>query len=178
MFFRTGLIIFLTWVILNSLSCSSVSVKNYETEKPSLVMEDYFNGTFTAHGIFLNRSGEIKKRFVCKIKASWLNGVGTLEENFTYSDGTTSQRIWKLKKASEGVYEGTAGDVIGTAIGKVAGNALHWEYVLDLEVDGTNYKVNFDDWMYLMDKKVMLNKSVMTKFGFKLGEVILTFYKD
>jgi hypothetical protein len=31
--------------------------------------------------------------------------------------------------------------------------------------------------MYLMDEQVMLNQSVMSKFGWRLGEVVLTFHK-
>jgi hypothetical protein len=38
-------------------------------------------------------------------------------------------------------------------------------------------EVQFDDWMYLVDDKVMLNKAVMSKFGIKLGEVTLSFVK-
>jgi hypothetical protein len=37
--------------------------------------------------------------------------------------------------------------------------------------------VQFDDWMYLMDNKVMLNRAAMSKFGIYLGEVTLSFYK-
>ena len=37
--------------------------------------------------------------------------------------------------------------------------------------------MQFDDWMYLMDDEVMLNKSEMRKFGFKLGEVVIAFRK-
>ncbi len=40
------------------------------------------------------------------------------------------------------------------------------------------YEVQFDDWMYLMDERVMLNKAVMSKFGIRLGEVTLAFYKN
>jgi hypothetical protein len=57
----------------------------------------------------------------------------------------------------------------------VSGNALHWTYVLALEVDGTTWNLDVDDWMYLQDGQVMLNKSVMSKFGFRVGEVILAF---
>jgi hypothetical protein len=49
--------------------------------------------------------------------------------------------------------------------------------VLRLDVDGRSWDVDFDDWMYLMDDQVMLNRSVMSKFGVRLGEVILTFRK-
>jgi hypothetical protein len=37
--------------------------------------------------------------------------------------------------------------------------------------------VQFDDWMYLMDQRVMLNKATMSKFGIRLGEVTLSFVK-
>ena len=37
--------------------------------------------------------------------------------------------------------------------------------------------VDFDDWMFLMGDGVMLNRSVMSKWGFRLGEVTLSFYK-
>jgi len=37
--------------------------------------------------------------------------------------------------------------------------------------------VQFDDWMYLVNSKVMLNKAKMSKFGIELGEVTLSFYK-
>ena len=74
-------------------------------------------------------------------------------------------------------YSGRADDVVGVAQGQAAGNALNWRYTLALPVDGKVYEVQFDDWMYLMDERVMLNKAVMSKFGFRLGEVTLSFYK-
>jgi hypothetical protein len=43
-----------------------------------------------------------------------------------------------------------------------------------LPVDGKTYEVQFDDWMYLMNDSVMLNKSEMRKFGFKLGEIVIS----
>lgn len=81
------------------------------------------------------------------------------------------------QRQPDGSYRGTADDVVGEAIGEVAGNALRWRYVLALPVDGKTYHVDFDDWMFLMDDKVMLNRSYMSKWGFNLGEVTLTFVK-
>jgi hypothetical protein len=67
--------------------------------------------------------------------------------------------------------------VVGVAEGRAASNALNWRYTLALPVDGKVYEVQFDDWMYLMDERVMLNKAAMSKFGFGLGEVTLSFTK-
>jgi Protein of unknown function (DUF3833) len=70
-----------------------------------------------------------------------------------------------------------ADDIVGEAVGQATGNALNWRYTLALPVDGRVWEVQFDDWMYLMDERVMLNKAVMSKFGITLGEVTLAFTK-
>lgn len=157
--------------------CSSISVKEYKNEKPVLQLESYLNGNIDAYGFFQDRSGKIVKRFKVVMKANWKNGVGTLDEDFIYSDGTKSKRVWTIKNLGNNKYSGTAADVVGEAKGETAGNAFQWKYTLDLPVDGKNYHVQFDDWMYLMDDNIMLNKSKMYKFGIYLGEVTLTFIK-
>ena len=130
-----------------------------------------------AHGVFTDRSGRVVKRFVVEMQASWVGTEGTLDERFAYSDGTTGQRIWHLTDLGQGRYSGRADDVIGEALGQTAGNAFRWKYTMALPVDGKVYEVQFDDWMYLMDDKTMLNKAVMSKFGIRLGEVTLSFTK-
>jgi spore germination protein YaaH len=102
---------------------------------------------------------------------------GQLDEYFTYSDGEKQRRVWTLTEIAPNRYKGTASDVVGEAVGEVAGNALNWSYTLALPVDGKVYNVQFNDWMYQMDDKVMLNKAKMSKFGIYLGEVTLAFYK-
>jgi hypothetical protein len=77
-----------------------------------------------------------------------------------------------------GRWTGRADDVVGTAEGRAAGNALNWRYTLRLPVDGKVYEVQFDDWMYLVDERVMLNKAAMSKFGMFLGEVTLSFHEE
>jgi hypothetical protein len=156
--------------------CAAVNVADYAQEKPKLDLRAYFNGKFEAHGVFVDRSNKVVKRFTVVMDCSWAGNVGTLDESFTYSDGTTQKRIWTIRKNGDR-YIGTAADVVGEAIGEAAGNALRWRYVMALPVDGKTYNVDFDDWMWLVDDKVMLNKSTMSKFGFRLGDVILSFNK-
>jgi Protein of unknown function (DUF3833) len=158
-------------------ACSTTDVNQYTQQKPQLDMQQYFNGTIDAWGMFQDRSGDVIKRFTVVMHCSWKDGVGTLDEDFTYSDGSKQKRIWTLRKNAQGQFIGTADDVVGEAVGTTAGNALNWKYVLALPVDGKIYHVNFDDWMFLMDDKVMLNRAVMSKFGIRLGEVTLSFSK-
>jgi len=158
-------------------ACSTADIGLYAKEKPALDLQQYFNGTVDAWGMFQNRSGEVVKRFTVIIHCSWQGDVGTLDEDFSYADGSKQKRVWTLKKQANGQYIGTAADVVGEALGNVSGNALNWKYVLALPVGDKVYNVNFDDWMYLIDEKVMLNRAVISKFGIKMGEVSLSFSK-
>ncbi len=161
--------------------CASPQISDYAAEKPVLDMRQYFNGTVDAYGVFTDRSGKVVKRFTVVMTCSWQGKpgeeVGVLDEAFSYSDGSKDRRIWTLKRGAGGSYVGTAADVLGEARGQESGNAFRWGYTLKLPVDGKIVEVQFDDWMYLIDDKVMLNKAVMSKFGFKLGEVTLSFVK-
>ncbi|MBC3871009.1 DUF3833 domain-containing protein [Undibacterium oligocarboniphilum] len=147
----------------------------YAHEMPRLDLQRYFNGTLDAWGMFQDRSGKIVKRFTVVIQCQWNGDVGTLDENFTYADGSKQKRIWTLTKVAPDHFTGKAGDVIGEAQGIVSGNTLHWKYVLALPVDDSVYHVDFDDVMVLMNGKVMLNRAIMRKFGVELGSVTLSF---
>ena len=157
--------------------CAGPRVDDYAAEKPVLDLKQYFNGTLDAYGIFTDRSGKVVKRFTVVMKGSWNGDDGVLDEDFVYSDGTVQKRIWRLKRWPDGRYTGTADDVVGEARGQARGNAFNWTYTLALPVDGRVWHVEFDDWMYLMDDRVMLNTAVMSKWGVKLGEVTLSFVK-
>jgi hypothetical protein len=168
---------FLALLAMLLAGCAGLKVEDYAAENPVLDLAAYFNGTLEANGIFQDRSGKVVKRFHVVIDASWKGNVGTLDEHFTYSDGTKQRRVWTISKLDQHHYKGTADDVVGEAEGLAYGNSLRWRYVLALPVGGKTYRVDFDDWMFLMDDKVMLNRSTMSKFGFRLGEVTLSFMK-
>jgi Protein of unknown function (DUF3833) len=162
-------------------ACSGPQIQDYAKETPVLELRDYFNGTLDAYGVFTDRSGKVVKRFTVLMVCSWTGDQGVLDEAFTYSDGTTQRRIWRLTRHAtidgKGRYTGVADDVVGTAQGQQSGNAFNWAYTLALPVDGRVIEVQFDDWMYLMNDKVMLNKAAMRKWGVGLGEVTLSFVK-
>jgi len=163
--------------VLGLTGCAGVSPEVYRDQKPTLDLANYFNGPLTGWGYFADRSGEVKRRFTVKMTGEWKGNEGVLTENFVWSDGEKTQRVWRISKLDAHRYIGRADDVKGEAIGTAYGNALQWKYTLLLPVDGKTYAVQFDDWMYQMDDTTMLNKSVMRKFGFKLGEIVISFRK-
>ena len=158
-------------------SCSDHSIRSYSDELPEIKLREFFDGKIYALGIVQNRSGKVIKRFKVDIRAFWEGNIGYLDEKFVYSDGTKSERIWELEEVGIAKYEGRAKDVIGIANGETAGNVFYFVYDLDLPVGDTTYKVNFEDWMYLLDKDTLLARSYMNKWGFDLGEVTIVMNK-
>ncbi|MEZ9956503.1 hypothetical protein OAW_02880 [Vibrio cyclitrophicus ZF170] len=162
-------ILSLTWLV----GCGSASLDNHASTTPELKLETFFNGELKAYGMVLDRSGDLLRRFDVKLIATWEGNNGVIKEWFFFADGERSTRVWNLIKTGENTYTGTANDVVGTAYGETQGSALYWKYDLEIEVDGSTYEVVLDDWMFLMDEKRLFNKTEMSKFGFKVGEVIL-----
>lgn len=159
-------------------ACSSISVTDYVDNSPKLVLEKFFNGSLRAHGIVKDRSGKVIRYFNATIDASWVGSIGTLDENFVFDDGEKQQRIWTIAKDETGQYIGSANDVIGSSPLKVAGNSVFLNYVLRIPYEDGTLDLNIDDRMYLVSENVLINESVMTKWGFQVGEIVLVIEKD
>ena len=159
-------------------SCSSVPVTEYADNSPTMVVEDFFNGSLTAHGIVKDRSGKVTRYFSASIKADWVDGVGTLDEVFKFDDGEEQTRIWKLTRDESGGYVGTANDVVGSSALEVSGNSLFLDYVLRIPYDDGSLDLHIDDRMYLVSDRVLINESVMTKWGVKVGQITLVIEKN
>ncbi len=155
--------------------CAAPQLADYADTKPAFDFRHYFDGTVLAHGMVSDRSGKVVRRFVVTMNCNWVGDEGTLDEQFVYDDGERQHRLWRVKMLPGGRFVGTADDVVGDAQGASAGAAFNWRYTLKLPVDGSVYEVQFDDWMYRIDERVVLNRAVMSKFGVRVGEITLSF---
>lgn len=175
-------ILFLSCIFMSMLilaGCTGVDVKEYENNEPKLLIENYFNGKTVAKGVFQDRFGNVRRTFKVDITGTWEPETKTLtlDEDFIYNDGETENRLWTLKKLNDNDYEGTANGVVGMATGSAYGNAFNWTYTFDLPYNDDTLRVKFDDWMWLLDDKTLFNKATISKFGFRLGDVYITFEK-
>jgi len=171
---RRFAVIFATLSIVTG--CTTMSPQDFASTTPALSLEEYFVGKTKAYGLFHDRFGTLQRRFTVDITGTLNNeGALVLDERFSYADGETQQRVWTIRKAGDGLYEGRADDVVGTARGELAGAVLRWTYDLDLPISGRTWQVAFDDWMILMDDGILMNKATVSKWGLKIGEVTLVF---
>ena len=151
---------------------------DFKDQKPRLVIENYLSGNVKAWGVLQNRSGKVTRQFKAALKGKWDGSKLILDEVFNWNDGERQTRQWIINKIDENNYEGTASDVVGTAKGYSYGPAFKFEYVLLVPVKGKNIKITFDDWIFMQDERVAINRATMTKFGIKVAELTVMFVKD
>lgn len=159
------------------LSGCAIKPQDYAGTVPRFDMREFFDGPLEAWGMFQSRDGKVINRFHVTMVGSWSGDEGRLEEWFEYADGSKQERTWIFQRRDEHTYTGTAQDVIGQAQGTAFGSALNLVYTLALDVDGTTYHVRMDDWMFLIDDATVLNKTEMSKFGVRVGDVTLVIRK-
>ena len=151
---------------------------DFKDKTPRLIIEEYLSGNLKAWGVLQNRSGKVTRQFKADLVGKWDGSKLILNEVFEWSDGEKQTREWSINKIDEHNYEGTASDVVGKAKGYSYGPAFKFEYVLLVPVKGKNIKITFDDWIFLQDKKVAINRATMTKFGIKVAELTVMFLKE
>ncbi|WP_044617419.1 DUF3833 domain-containing protein [Gynuella sunshinyii] len=159
--------------VLIMLSSCSNKLSYYENTEPKLAFDEYFSGNLNGWGLVQNWKGQVVRRFDIKMTGSWQGDKGELHEQFHYYDGEDQQRVWRIQKLDDGSFEGRADDILGPAVGASNGNAINWHYVIDLPVGGKVYRVKFDDWMWLMNDGVLINRSYIKKFGITVAELTI-----
>ncbi|HEY0963639.1 MAG TPA: DUF3833 domain-containing protein [Pseudomonadales bacterium] len=159
-------------------ACGATGVDQYTKTQPALDLREFFDGELIAYGMLQNRGGRMTRRFTATLQGSWQGDTGTLVEHFVFDDGEEQDRTWTLQHLGGGRYTGTAGDVIGTANGSTGGSVFRWNYQLDVPWRDGSIAVTLDDWLYLVDERHLLNKTAMTKFGFRVGELTLVIVKQ
>lgn len=173
------LLVFLTFL---SACTAKPSFDDATLSSKQLNLEEFFVGDLVAYGQFQDILGTVRRSFVVEINGQWDGQTLRLQEDFIYEDGATEQRIWTLVKTGEQTWQGTAPGVIGIASGQEQDNRFNWVYEIDLPIpaaDGSveTLRVSFDDWMWLLSEDRLLNRAYVKRFGFDIGEVVISFEK-
>lgn len=156
-------------------ACSGMDIEDFQGKSPQLVLEEYFQGESRAYGIFEDRFGTLRRQFVVDVTGTWDGDTLTLEEDFLYDDGERDRRVWRFTKQSDTTYIGRADDVDGDVEATVSGNAMTMSYRVDLPVGDSTWNVRFNDWMFLQEDGVLINRARVTRFGIEIGEATIVF---
>lgn len=159
--------------------CSDLKPQDYEQKSPKLDLRQFMNGPIDAWGIIYDYRGKVKTEFYVLVVGSWNGNTGTLDEEFTFSDGRKNNRVWTIEMIDDHRFTATAPDVEGQATGEQYGNTANMHYVLKIpRSNGKTLDVTMNDWLYLVDNKTIINRAKMHKYGLALGELVITFRKQ
>ena len=171
--------LFLSIILLIFTGCSKMQIEDFTDTTPQFIPQEYFNGTLKAYGLVKDRNGKIMRTFKGVLVGSWdQEGIGTLDEKFIYDDGEELTRVWKLKPTGEHLFDATAGDIVGTAKMIANGNTVMIDYVMTIPYKNTTLDISVKDWLHLQEDGVIINHSKMKKFGFTVGELVITIIKE
>ena len=169
--------IFLTTILLTG--CTGMKIEDFNNTKPEFIPQEYFNGKLRAYGIVKDRSGKITRTFKGEMIGSWdKNGIGTLDEFFVYDDGEEMKRVWTLKPIENKKFIATANDIVGESSMIANGNTVMIDYLMRTPYKSSTIDLSVQDWLHLQDDGVIINHSKMKKFGFVVGELVITIIKD
>ena len=104
--FQAGVRAVVIAVVSVLIGCGTSSVDDYQARSPAFSPNDFFYGALTAHGVVKDFSGTVIRHFQANITGCWENGIGTLDEDFTFDDGEQQTRVWTLTPDGDQTYSG------------------------------------------------------------------------
>ncbi|MEM7776219.1 MAG: DUF3833 family protein [Pseudomonadota bacterium] len=140
----------------------------------------FFEGRAVAWGVFEDRFGTVKRRFQIELDGRWVNEASfELSETFTFSDGETETRIWELVPSPDDrSFIGRCSDAVGLATGAISPGMAAMRYTFRLKMKDRAVNLEFHDRFYPVGDDGLLNRTRVTKWGIKVGEVTAFFQRQ
>jgi hypothetical protein len=157
-------------------ACAGPPVLTPPANAPAFTLEGFFTGKTVGKGAFTSAIAGVNRPMTVFTTGRWDGRTLTLREDFVFADGEKDVKTWRFTRISPGVYEGEREDVIGKAVVRQVGNTVQLTYSADVRSkDGSVTRLDFADTIAPIDRKSVINKAVVSKFGVPVGEVLLTF---
>jgi hypothetical protein len=137
----------------------------------------YFEGQTVASGVFESRTGQQKRRFSVDMNGRPDGSALVLDEHFLFDDGECQHRIWTLLRGEGPSFTGTCEDAVSPALGRFEPGRAYMTSALRLRVGRRLVSMRFDDVFYVTGEGTVLNRSTVSKWGIKLGQVLILFRK-
>jgi len=144
---------------------------------PKIDIKKFFNGDVEGFAITQDSAGKIIGTTQVKISGKWDENKGEIKQNFIYEGATKDSRIWLITVNADGTFDAIGHDFLAPAQGKQIGNAAQILYTLNLMDQGSKKPVTFEDKMYLVDEKSMIEISSYKKANGVSGKTITSLKK-
>lgn len=146
-------------------------------EKTHFDLLSYFEGRTIAEGVFEDRSGNAKRRFSVEMTGRASGPALVLEEHFLFDDGERQSRTWTLTRDGGMGFTGRCEDSVDEARGGFEPGRATLASTLRLKVGTRMIAMNFVDVFYDTGAGTVLNRSTVSKWGVRVGQVLILFRK-
>lgn len=135
----------------------------------------FMTGELTGWGAFEDRFGRVKERFEITATGRWTGNRLILDEYFVYASGRSERRVWTLTPTAPAAFIGTCDDCKGEAHGQFGADFATLDYTFLLKTSARTLELRFADKFFPIGKQAVLNRTQVTKWGIKVGEVSAIF---
>lgn len=143
-----------------------MKIADFEDTQPVYRPEDYLAGRLEGWGVLERITGGLQQRFTVRADGLFDGGVLAFTETWTFDDGHVDILRWRIRPLGGGRYAGDEDRLDGQAEGDQAGCAFHWRYSRDVpQKDGSSTRLNFNDWFYRIDDRVVIVKGTAGRLG-------------
>jgi hypothetical protein len=178
LFFQFAFLAVLAFLTSIVSGCFDDQLNSYKNQTPKLNFREIFDGQVIGYGTIQDYKSKVIRRFKVTMDCSWKGNQGHIIEKFFWDDNSKSERQWDLIAESEDTIRGKASDAIGDVVGHSAGSAMNFKYSLKVPIDNKEMILSFNDWMYLIQPGVIINRNKMLKFGIPVGDITIFLYKE
>ncbi|MFO1131788.1 MAG: DUF3833 family protein [Hyphomicrobiales bacterium] len=138
----------------------------------------WLEGRSHAQGVFEDRNGRVRRRFRVEMDGTTEGNGLRLHERFDFDDGERQERTWHLARGAGHSFSGRAEDSVSEAHGRFEPGVAYLCSELQLKIGRRTVAMRFDDAFYEAGPGLVLNRSTMSKWGIRLGQILIQFRKD
>ena len=137
----------------------------------------WLEGRTLAEGVFEDRGGRVRRRFTVELNGTAEANALRLNERFIFDNGERQERTWVLTRGPDRSFIGRAEDSVSEAHGRFDEGVAYLSSRLWLKVGKRKIAMHFDDAFYPAGPGLVLNRSTMSKWGIRLGQILIQFRK-
>lgn len=155
-----------------------MKITDFENTTPVYRPEAFLSGRLEGWGVMERLTGGLQMRFTIQAEGRLEGDDLAFIETWTFDDGHVDTLRWRIRSSGDGKYVGSEDRLDGQAEGHRAGYAFHWRYSRDVpQKDGSTTKLNFNDWFYQIDDRVVMVKGTAGRLGVPFGTAHVLYRK-
>ncbi len=153
---------------------------NLTFRRPQLKLEEFFDGPVKGFGFMHTRFGKLAQQFDISPDGQWNQKTKelALTETYQFDDGHRDDLKWQIRKLSDTRYRGAEDRIKGAAEGEQSAHHFRWRYVRDVpQKGGKSTRLTFDDCFYLQASNLLMARASVSRFGFEVGIITVSYIK-